>query len=66
MTPFFHRLIWPALVLVALVELIFAQSQHNWILVTIGVVILNIAAFAGLRFSRRAPEHAPAGHSGRG
>jgi hypothetical protein len=45
---FFEKLIWPVLV-VALIELIFAQSQPHWFLVTLAFAIINVGALVGFR-----------------
>jgi len=48
MNLFFDKLIWPLIVLV-LIELLYAQSQAHWFLMTLAFAILNIIAFAGFR-----------------
>ncbi len=48
MNLFFEKLIWPLIVLV-LIELLFAQSQAHWFLTTLAFAIFNIIAFAGFR-----------------
>lgn len=62
-TPLLNRIIWPALAIVALIELIFAQSQHHWILVTAALVAANTMAYIAFRATKRAlePANAPTG-----
>jgi hypothetical protein len=45
---FFKKLLWPSLVL-ALIELIFVQSQPHWLFVTLIFAILNALALLGLQ-----------------
>jgi hypothetical protein len=45
---FFEKLIWPSLV-VALIELLFAQSQPHWFLVTLAFAVINVVALVGIR-----------------
>ncbi len=52
MNLFFKKLIWPSLVLV-LIELLFAQSQPHWFLVTLAFAIINVIAFVGFRLIMR-------------
>ena len=52
MIPFFRILIWPSLVLLLLIELLVAQSQPHWLLVTVAFAIINGIAFAGFRLIR--------------
>jgi hypothetical protein len=46
---FFKKLLWPSLV-IALIELIFVQSQPHWLFVTLIFAILNALALFSLRF----------------
>jgi hypothetical protein len=52
MNLFFEKLLWPSLVL-ALIELIFAQSQPHWFLATLAFAIVNVIAFVGLALIKR-------------
>jgi hypothetical protein len=46
---FFKKLIWPFLV-VLLIELLFAQSQRHWFIVTLVLVFIDVLAVVGFRF----------------
>ncbi len=54
MNLFFEKLLWPSLVLV-LIELLFAQSQPHWFLVTLAFTIINVIAFVGFRLLIKRP-----------
>lgn len=45
----FKNLVWPLLVLVLLIELLYAQSRPHWFVVVLGFAILNGVAFVCLR-----------------
>jgi len=45
---FFQKLIWLMLVL-GLIELLFAQSQPHWFLITLAFAILNVSGLVGFR-----------------
>jgi hypothetical protein len=47
--PFLKILIWSTLAVFLLIELLVAQSQAHWILVTVAFVMINGIAFAGFR-----------------
>jgi hypothetical protein len=51
----FRNLIWPSLVFVLLIELLVAQSQPRWLLVTVAFAIINGVAFAGFRLIKPRP-----------
>lgn len=53
MNLFFEKLLWPSLVLV-LIELLLAQSQPHWFLVTLAFAIINVIAFVALGLIKRA------------
>jgi hypothetical protein len=56
---YFKKLLWPSLV-IALVELIFVQSQPHWLVVTLGFAFINAAVLLGLQFvPRPAPQRMP-------
>jgi len=45
----FRNLFWPLLVLVLLIELLYAQSRPHWLIVVLSFAILNGVVFIGLR-----------------
>ncbi len=49
MKPFFKKSIGPSLVLVLLIEMLFAHGQPHWFLATLAFVIINAIAYAAFR-----------------
>ena len=52
MTPIFRTLVCLMVVVLMLIELLYAQSQPHWFVVVLGFAILNSAAFVGVRLGR--------------
>jgi hypothetical protein len=50
---FFKKSIGPSLVLVLLVELVFALAQPHWLLVTLALTIINMVVFVAIRLVKR-------------